>query len=152
MNNGPEQFPASLCEPILRELKAWFGIESSIQEYLRNIPLLDTFVEYDGQGAPAGFLTVKQHFTESAEIYAMGVRNRRQGLGRRLLQRAEEHLVGRGVRVLQVKTLAADVDYPPYEETRAFYRACGFLPIEVFRTLWDEKNPCLVLVKFLAPA
>jgi len=138
-----------VCEPILRELEAWFGIESALQEYLRNIPLLDTFVEYDSQNIPAGFLTLKQHFPESAEIYVMGVRTRREGLGRRLVRLAEEHLRASNTRLLQVKTLAAEVDYPPYEETRAFYRACGFLPLEIQRSLWDENNPCLIMVKSL---
>lgn len=138
---------AALCEPILRELKAWFGQESAIQEYLSNIPLLETFVEFDDQGLPAGFLTLRHHFPVAAEIYVMAVRCRRKGVGRRLLQRAEEHLKAGSTRLLQVKTLAAEVDYPPYEETRAFYRACGFLPLEVQRWLWDENNPCLLMVK-----
>lgn len=138
-----------MCEPILRELEAWFGIESALQEYLRNIPLLDTLVEYDSQNIPVGFLTLKQHFPESAEIYVMGVRTRRKGLGRRLVRLAEEHLRARNTLLLQVKTLAAEVDYPPYEETRAFYRACGFLPLEIQRSLWDENNPCLIMVKSL---
>ena len=39
--------------------------------------------------------------------------------------------------------------YPEYGATVAFYRGVGFLPLEVFPALWDENNPCLILVKAL---
>ena len=48
----------------------------------------------------------------------------------------------------EVKTVAPG-HYPEYDATVAFYRGVGFLPLEVFPTLWDENNPCLILVKTL---
>ena len=36
-----------------------------------------------------------------------------------------------------------------YEKTRLFYLAMGFKPLEVFKTLWDEDNPCLFMVKHI---
>lgn len=36
-----------------------------------------------------------------------------------------------------------------YAETRAFYRARGYTPLEVFPTLWSPRNPALQLVKVL---
>jgi hypothetical protein len=35
--------------------------------------------------------------------------------------------------------------------TRLFYEAIGFLPIEVFPTLWDPWNPRLLMLKRLLP-
>lgn len=36
-----------------------------------------------------------------------------------------------------------------YERTRRFYLAAGFTPLEEFPDLWDERNPCLLMVKSL---
>ena len=33
-----------------------------------------------------------------------------------------------------------------FDRTRLFYEAMGFRALEVFPTLWDEWNPCLVMV------
>jgi hypothetical protein len=33
------------------------------------------------------------------------------------------------------------------QETRKFYEAIGFVPLEVFPTLWGSENPCLVMIK-----
>ncbi|MDD3109908.1 MAG: hypothetical protein PHH32_04610 [Eubacteriales bacterium] len=49
---------------------------------------------------------------------------------------------------MQVKTGEAS-HYPEYDRTIAFYQRMGFLRLEMFPTLWDERNPCLVLVKAL---
>ena len=46
-----------------------------------------------------------------------------------------------------MKTLAATQPDPNYAATRHFYEALGFLPVEVFPTLWDARNPCLLMVK-----
>ncbi|MDM7533255.1 hypothetical protein QUD75_13640, partial [Lacticaseibacillus paracasei] len=39
--------------------------------------------------------------------------------------------------------------YPEYDQTIRFYESVGFERLEVFPTLWDAWNPCLVLVKKL---
>ena len=140
---GPLYGQSKTCEPILRGLKEWFGIESAVQNYLLQMETLPTFLAEDG------FLVLKQHYPESWEIYVMGVLKPRRGVGRALLQRGEEWLRTQGARLLQVKTLAETVDYEPYDRTRAFYRAQGFVPVEIFPTLWDESNPCLLLAKAL---
>jgi len=38
---------------------------------------------------------------------------------------------------------------PNYASTRAFYAAMGFRPLEEFKQIWNEQNPCLILVKRL---
>ena len=61
----------------------------------------------------------------------------------------EIHLKNEGVKFLQVKTVSSDRDCKAYAKTREFYLGVGFTPLEVFPTLWDKANPCLLLVKSL---
>jgi len=63
----------------------------------------------------------------------------------------ERWLQERGVRFLQVKTLADSHPSKEYAETRAFYASLGYKPLEVFLTLWGPRLPVLQLVKYLAP-
>ena len=73
----------------------------------------------------------------------------RLGVGRRLVERAELHCTGEGLEYLQVKTVSGASPNEDYALTRRFYLAMGFRPLEEFPTLWDERNPCLQLVKRL---
>ncbi len=141
---------STLCEPILRSLPDWFGIEEDITKYLTDIDRLPTFLAF-GEDRVLGFLTLKQHFPHSAEILVMGClpEVHRKGIGRALYERAEGWLLDQGVEYLQVKTLGPSHPDPGYAVTRAFYQALGFEPIEEFKQIWDENNPCLVLVKKL---
>ena len=140
---------AAICEPILRALPDWFGIEQSIVQYVRDIDQLPTIIARDAHNSPVGFMSMKQHFPHTAELYVLGVRSEwhRQGIGRAMLSKAEQWLGAKSVRILQVKTLAAARQHAPYERTRRFYESMGFVPLEVFPKLWDERNPCLLLIK-----
>jgi GNAT superfamily N-acetyltransferase len=73
----------------------------------------------------------------------------RQGVGRSLILRAEDWLLDQGVEYLQVKTLGPSRPDPGYEITRAFYLSLEFEPLEEMNKIWDENNPCLVMVKKL---
>ena len=147
---GPCLGKAPLCEPILRSLPDWFGIEEAIVHYSAEIDRLPTFLAWDVEGVH-GFLSLRQHTPFSAELYVMAVRQsmHRKGLGRALVDQAQEWLEGQGVEYLQVKTLGPSHGDPNYARTRAFYLAVGFRPLEEFRQLWNEQNPCLVMVKRL---
>ena len=48
-----------------------------------------------------------------------------------------------------VKTLSDAADYAPYARTRRFYRRMGFEELLTLTEMWDEDNPCLVMVKVL---
>ena len=50
--------------------------------------------------------------------------------------------------IIQVKTVD-EGRYKEYDQTIAFYKKMGFLKLEVFPTLWDEWNPCLIMIKKL---
>ena len=150
---GPLLGQASACEPILRSLPEWFGIESAIVEYAHAVDRLPTFVaEVDGE--PAAFLTLRPTSEFAAEIHVMAVRRhaQRRGLGRALLSAAEAHLRGQGTEFLQVKTLAESDPDPNYAATRAFYAAMGFRPLEEIRQIWGDENPCQIMVKTVSPS
>jgi coenzyme F420-0:L-glutamate ligase/coenzyme F420-1:gamma-L-glutamate ligase len=139
-----------IAEVVLRDLPDWFGIEESTREYIEHAATLPTFaVEPD-----AGFLCVKQHTPQAAEVYVMGVRREqhRRGIGRALVAEAERWCRARGIRYLHVKTLGPSRPDPGgYDETRAFYVAVGFVALEELHGLWDEDNPTLILVKDVGP-
>jgi GNAT superfamily N-acetyltransferase len=147
---GPLHGQSPRCMPVLRALPHWFGIEEANEAYARDIETLPTFVALD-EGEVAGFLTLKQHFGRSAELLVMGVPpdRHRHGIGRALVERAEEWLRGRGVEYLQVKTQGPSREDEGYEKTRAFYHALDFVPLEEFPALWNPSNPALLLVKAL---
>jgi ribosomal protein S18 acetylase RimI-like enzyme len=147
---GPIFDAASVCEPILRSLPEWFGIEEATAQYIKDTDTLPTLLA-SINGEVVGFLTLKQHSDFAAEIHVMGVRPEvhRTGIGHALVEKAEETLRRRGVEYLQVKTLSPAHPDKHYARTREFYQAMGFRPLEEFKELWGEENPCLQLVKSL---
>jgi len=138
------------AEQVLRSLPMWFGQEEALRAYVRDTSLLPTFVSTE-QGVIKGFVTLRQHFPQSVEIHCIAIHApaRGQGLGQRLLAQAQAWSVAQGARFLQVKTLADAHPSPEYAQTRAFYERAGFVPLEVFATLWSQQNPCLQLIRHL---
>ena len=94
---------------------------------------------------------MERHFERSAELSLIGVLpdRHRMGVGRALLGSIEPWLGEQGVQFLQVKTVSARSADANYARTRAFYAGTGFVPLEQFPTLWNEQNPCLMLVESL---
>ena len=74
---------------------------------------------------------------------------RGSGLGTSLIEHSQAWLRRQGARFLQVKTVASTSASAEYAETRKFYEAMGFTPLEVFPELWDPWNPALQMVKSL---
>lgn len=148
--DGPILGQSAHCETILRSLPDWFGIESSIVQYVKDVEDMPTFLcRHDDD--VVGFLTIRRHNPFSAEIHVVGVSpdHHRQGVGNALLTRAEEWLQTDGVEFLQVKTIGPTRPDENYDKTRQFYEAVGFRPLEEFPTLWGETLPCLLMVKKL---
>ena len=147
---GPQFNTSAVCTPILRSLSDWFGIEEAILQYSTEMDSSPTFLACESDQV-IGFLSLKQHNPYSAEVYVMGVLQgaHHNGIGQALMVKAEGWLRGHGVEYLQVKTLGLSHPDKNYAKTRAFYLACGFRPLEELRQIWDEHNPCLILVKRL---
>lgn len=136
-----------ITEEILNGLPDWFGIEESTRQYVEDSKELQFFAAYEETDV-VGFIAVKQHNEYSAEIYVMGVnqKNHGKGIGKELFKQAYMWCNNNGIEYLQVKTLDASHPDKNYARTRKFYFSVGFRPLECFRTLWDEYNPCLVMV------
>jgi GNAT superfamily N-acetyltransferase len=149
---GPVVGFAAQCERVLRTLPLWFGIESSLLEYVRDTEQFPTFVARDAADVVAGFITLREHFAESWEVHCIAVAApaRNRGVGRALHAHVERWLGARGVRLLQVKTLADSHPSAEYAEARRFYASVGYVPLEVFPTLWGPRLPVLQLVKVLS--
>lgn len=141
----PEEREA-IAASVLATLPDWFGLPDSTAEYVwvsRGLPFWAAVAD----GRPVGFAALKETAPKAGEIYVMGIRPElhRSGVGRRLFQALYRHVKARGYAFLQVKTVR-EGRYPEYDRTNAFYRAVGFTELECLPTLWDEWNPCQVLV------
>ena len=145
-----EQACSKQVEPVLRALPEWFGIEKSTVQYIKDADSMPTMLVRDGEEV-IGFVTIRMHFPESADIHCMGIlpAYHRKGIGRQLVHAVENYLKLDGVKFLQVKTVSDSNQDESYAETRKFYLGVGFTPLEVFPTLWDEWNPALLLIKSL---
>jgi GNAT superfamily N-acetyltransferase len=99
-------------------------------------------------GSPVGVLLYEWHFPSSAEIHLMAVdpARHRRGAGRALVDAVESIVRADGASLLEVKTLGPSHPDRGYAGTRAFYAACGFLPVEELLDLWPG-NPCLIMIK-----
>jgi ribosomal protein S18 acetylase RimI-like enzyme len=135
---------------VLRSLKDWFGIEESIVAYINGCKSIPMYAIYEN-GKAIGFVSIKKHFQKSCELYVLGVLKEyhRQGLGKKLISFAENGAVDKGFEYMTVKTLSQGRPDEFYDKTRAFYLGIGYEPLEEFKTLWDESNPCLLMVKYL---
>lgn len=147
---GPLLGQSRVCERVLRELPQWFAIESATLEYIASAEHMPSFVARVA-GEPVGLALCKRHFERSAELYLIAVlpEQHRQGAGRALLAAGEAWLAEQGVEFLQVKTLSPGRVDANYARTRQFYLGVGFTPLEELPTLWDVRNPCLLLIKRL---
>jgi GNAT superfamily N-acetyltransferase len=147
---GPQLSRMPECEAVLRTLPMWFGIEDALIEYVEATAKYPTFA-IELEGSLMAFLTLREHFASAWEVHCMAVSApmRGRGLGSRLLAHSEDWLKAKGVEFLQVKTVAASSSSKAYAETRTFYEAKGFMPLEVFPELWDPWNPALQCIKHL---
>ncbi len=135
---------------VLAELGDWFGNPEGVAEYAGGVRSRPFLAAIDG-GEYLGFFSLETHYGHTGEIYVCGVRPayRGKGTGRALWLKSEEWFRENRCRYVVAKTLSDEADYPPYEATRAFYRAMGFEPLLTLHEIWDEENPCLIMIKAL---
>ena len=69
----PASGKSRICEPILRALPGWFGVECSIVQYVKDVETMPTLIAR-AQDEAVGFLTIKSHNEFSAEVHVMAVR------------------------------------------------------------------------------
>ncbi|MFL6178725.1 MAG: GNAT family N-acetyltransferase [Actinomycetes bacterium] len=144
---------AASVERLLRLLPDWFGIEESVEQYVRDAESKPTYLAVDRSGDVLGALLLTRHNPQSAEIHLLAVdpAHHRRGVGAALVRQVEADLVLEGVEVLEVKTQGPSEPNESYATTLKFYQALGFIPLEEIYGLWPTL-PCLILVKFLQTA
>jgi ribosomal protein S18 acetylase RimI-like enzyme len=102
-----------------------------------------------------GFVIVERRGARAAEILwaAVAADRRGEGLGSRLIDHALDALSADGVQIVEVKTLDSSADYAPYDATRAFWIARGFVQFDMIDPLpgWPPGNPAALLAVALAP-
>ena len=159
---------SQICEKILRTLPQWFGIESAILDYIKDVQTMETWAAIETAASEntvassrslnsaissesniVGFISIHKHFSLTAEIHVMGILPAYHGkfIGSDLIRTAEEKLSTQGFRFLTVKTLSENRSAKNYDKTRQSYLKYGFTPLEEFKTLWGEHNPCLMMIK-----
>ena len=145
MVKHPEQ-KAAIVQHILLQLPDWFGLPDSTAEYIEQSRELPVWAAFDND-QPVGFISLQRTCPRTVEVHCMGVLPylHRRGTGRALMEAAKSHCLRQGDLLMQVKTVDAG-HYAAYDRTIAFYEAMSFIRLEVVPTLWDEWNPCLVLV------
>ena len=141
---------AEACDAVVLTLPYHFGNDAGRAECAHAVRTQDGLVAVE-EGEVVGFLTLERHDPRSAEITWMAVRSdrRRRGVGRALIERAVDDLPRDRVEFLSVLTMAEsepeERETDNYAETRAFYRALGFVPLrELALEGWDDRAVILV--------
>lgn len=138
----------AICRAILAALPEWFGLPESNADYERLADAGPAWLAV-ADGDAVGIMILKPHFGTAEEVYLLAVRpdQHRRGVGRALIERAEAVARAEGRRFVTVKTRGPSKPYEPYERTRRFYEAMGFVALEEFPLLWDPENPALFMTK-----
>ena len=108
----------------------------------------------DDAGGVVGFVILQRRGVRAAEILwaAVAADRRGAGLGARLVDHVLDELSAEGVQIVEVKTLDPSADYAPYDATRAFWLARGFVQLDTIDPLpgWPPGNPAAILAVALA--
>lgn len=139
------------CLGIARKLPQYFTQEG-IETLSRDIKTHRLFLVAES-GEVRGFITLSLKYRHVAEISWLAVKpeHQRKGYGTAMVNFVTAELKKREVRLLEVKTLSPEANYPPYELTRRFYEKSGFVLIDIIDPYpgWEPGNPCAIYVKIL---
>ncbi len=139
-----------ITRDILEALPAWFGIPEANDRYVEEVKDCAMVVkEIDNK--PVGFFAVKATGKKTLSLHVLGVKrvHQRKGIGKELFREIRGYAQEKGYLFLTVKTLDPSKEHKEYDGTRRFYESLGFVKLETFPTLWDENNPCLLMVRHI---
>ena len=144
---NPEE-KAKIVSEVLLDLPDWFGLPENTKSYIDDSRELPLWVARKDEEI-IGFITLTESSSETGDLHCMGIKKayHRKGIGSQLYLVLEKYAKEK-YKYLQVKTVE-EGHYIEYDQTVAFYKAVGFSKLEVFPTLWDEWNPCLIMIKAL---
>lgn len=125
---------------LARTLDEWFNDEGLVRME-RDLDQHGGFVAVDGDRL-VGFITWRRIDSANADLSWLAVarEQHRKGVGTMLLRALMDRLRSDGVGRLEVSTVADSLDYAPYSQTRAFYRARGFVDFRVDRGFYGPEN------------
>ena len=139
------------CLQIGRRLPEYFD-ETGLEQRRRSLSSDFLYAAVENEQV-IGFATIGSEEDGTAEIHWLAVNPSRQGegIGHALVKRIEEDLAGKAAKLLTVKTLAEDANYPPYEATRTFYEKNGFGHADTIHSNPDwNGDPAAVYMKELS--
>jgi GNAT superfamily N-acetyltransferase len=136
-----------ICKSIVEQLPWWFD-EQGRKDYVANVGNTKVWACFEDE-KPVGFISIKSNNEFTSEIYVFGVLKeyQRNGVGSQLIGAVLNELRSNDFKLLAVKTLDESADYEPYNQTRNFYSKQGFVPVDVYKKIWNEENPCLLMIK-----
>lgn len=148
--NDPKQ-KSDFTLNILNKLPQWFSDKKAVKEYAKKVRELSFWAALNERNVCIGFLAAQTHYGHTAEIYVCGVAPEYQnkGIGKKLYYLMEKHFKEMGLKHIIVKTLSEKANSEEYAKTRKFYTSVGFEPLITLTEMWDEKNPCLIMIKVL---
>ena len=146
-----EAIKSQYTRAILESLPEWFGNNNALDEYVEKVSKLPYWAALDQDYRCIGFFAVKTHYGNIGDIYVCGMlpEYQNKGIGKKIYDLAEKHFIQNGCKYMMVKTLSEKAQYEPYERTRKFFEKIGFEPLVTLTEMWDEENPCLIMIKKL---
>lgn len=134
---------------ILEKLPDWFGNEQSNEEYAEGSRECPYWAAFDNEQNCIGFFALKVHYSYTGDIYVCGVlpEYHNKGIGKAIYKEVEQFFVKKDCKYVIVKTLSEKANYEPYDKTRKFYESIGFESLITLTEMWDEENPCLIMIK-----
>lgn len=143
------------CVSVLARLPGYFT-PNTHDELREQYAAGEAWVAVDDEGGDVvGFVLVTRRPPGAAEITfaAVSPERRHGGIGTALVEGALAVLGADGVAVVEVKTLDASAGYAPYEATRAFWAARGFVQIDCIDPMpgWPPGNPAAICAAALRP-
>jgi ribosomal protein S18 acetylase RimI-like enzyme len=133
---------------VLRKLPEWFGNEESLQHYINTVHKYPFWAAFDNNNC-IGFFSVKIHYNRTGDIYVCGIdpNYHGKGIGTLLYKATENYFIKNACEYIIVKTLSEINSDKNYAKTRDFYKKMGFNELITLTEMWDENNPCLIMIK-----
>ncbi len=142
---------SAYTKKVLESLPEWFGNKQALDDYVEKVKDLPYWAAFLNNDSCIGFFAAKTHYNYTGEILVCGILKEYQhiGIGKALYNAVEKYFSQNGCKFVIVKTLSDLVDFEPYARTRNFYKSVGFEPLITLTEMWDEANPCLIMLKTL---
>lgn len=146
-----EKRKSTYTKEILESLLDWFANEQARDDYVKEVSKYPYWVALNKDNQCIGFFSVKVHYKHTGDVFICGILPEYQhnGIGKALYNAAELYFRQIGCKYVIVKTLSDIVNFEPYEQTRRFYKSVGFESLITLTEMWDEENPCLIMIKML---